>query len=397
MRILLIDVNCKNGSTGKIVYDLYNGFINDGHNVAICYGRGPLIKGKNIYKFGIDFETLIHAFLTRVTGLTGIYSPVSTLRLLRFIQKFKPDVVHIHELHAYFVNISPLMNFLKKHSIRTVWTFHCEFMYTGKCGHAYDCEKWKNECHKCPQKREYPASLFFDFTRKMFNQKKKLFDGFNNLTIVTPSKWLADRVSYSFLKGKEVKVIFNGIDTKTIFHPRNDEELKKKHGLTDEKIVISVAPDLLSKTKGGRFILELAKMMKGENVKFILIGIKDLSEKFDDNVIALGRTENQIDLATYYSMADVFVICSKKETFSLTSAEALCCGTPLAGFESGAPESIFENPYAMFVPYGDVFQLEKILLLLLNGFNIKEGCTEYGVKKFTKEEMCSKYLEIYRA
>ncbi|MEG1407146.1 MAG: glycosyltransferase, partial [Ruthenibacterium sp.] len=317
MRVLLIDVNCKSGSTGKIAYSLFTELNKQGDTAAICYGRGAKIKEASIFKFGIDAETYLHAFLTRMTGWTGCYSFFSTRRLLKYLKNFKLDVVHIHELHAYFVNLKPIINYLKKNHIKTVWTFHCEFMYTGKCGHSYECEKWKTECGQCPHKKDYPRSILFDCTKKMFQQKKRLFDGFDNLTIVTPSKWLADRVRLSFLKDKNITVVHNGIDV-NVFHPQNFDALKEKHQLKDEKIVLAVAPDLMDERKGGRWVLQLAENMKPLPVKFILIGVKDLKEQFPNNVIALGRTENQTELAEYYSMADVFVICSKRENFPTT-------------------------------------------------------------------------------
>jgi putative colanic acid biosynthesis glycosyltransferase len=395
MRILLIDVNCKNSSTGKIVYDLYTQCNNDGHVAAICYGRGPLVDERNIYKFSSAFEVYFHALMTRIIGLTGYYSFFSTRRLINFIENFKPDVVHIHELHAYFVNIFPVMTYLKKNNIKTIWTFHCEFMYTGKCGHAYECDKWKTECGKCPRIKDYPSSLFLDFTRKMFNDKKKAFNGFDNLTIVTPSQWLADRVRQSFLGDKLIKVIHNGIDTENIFYPRPFDHLKKRHNIADEKIILAVAPDLMSESKGGRHVLKLAERMKNENVKFILIGVDNLSEQFDDNVIALGRTENQHELAEYYSMADVFVICSLRENFPTTCIEALACGTPVCGFDEGGTKETAPNNLGRFVKFGDVDALKGEVISILNQDISSEECANYGQNEYSKRNMYNKYSDIY--
>ena len=186
MRVLLIDVNCKYSSTGKIVYDLYTHINNNGDVAAICYGRGPLVKEKNIYKFGLDWETYLHALLTRITGYTGCFSYFSTKRLISFIEKFQPDVVHIHELHAYFVNITMLIEYLKKKNINTIMTLHCEFIYTGKCGHAFECEKWKTECERCQHLQYYPKTLFFDHTNKMFKKKEILFKEWKELKVITP-------------------------------------------------------------------------------------------------------------------------------------------------------------------------------------------------------------------
>lgn len=396
MKILFIDVNCKYSSTGKIIYDLYTQCNEHGHEAAICYGRGPLVDEKNIYKFSSDIEVYFHALLTRITGLTGYYSYFATRNLINFIERFKPDVVHIHELHAYIVNILPLMEYLKEKNIKTVWTFHCEFMYTGKCGHAYECGKWKAECNQCPHLRDYPSSLFFDFTRKMFKDKKKAFEGFDNLTIVTPSQWLAGRVNQSFLSNKHLEVIHNGIDTENVFYPRPFDHLKKKHNLTDEKIILAVAPNLMSEAKGGRHVLELAKRMKNENMKFILIGVDDLSEKFDENVIALGRTENQRELAEYYSMADIFVICSLKENFPTTCVEAITCGTPVCGFDEGGTKETAPYGLGRFVKSGDIDALKEEIISILDNQEISsKDCEKYGQKAYSKVNMFKKYSLLY--
>lgn len=270
-RILLIDVNCKNSSTGKIVYDLYQGLRGNGRCAAICYGRGKIIQEDNIYKFGIDWETKIHAGLARLTGYNGCFSPISTKRLINYIEKFKPDLIHIHELHAYFVDIKPLIQYIQDKKIPLIWTFHCEYMYTGKCGHAYECTNFQEECGNCPAVKEYPKSLLFDRTRQMLRMKKEMLEDLD-FSIITPSVWLADRVKMSFLKNKEIKVIHNGIDTE-IFHPVDSGKLRKKMKISDDyKVVLAVAPDIMSIYKGGRLVLKLAEMMKNEKVFFILIG-----------------------------------------------------------------------------------------------------------------------------
>ena len=236
MKVLLIDVNCKGSSTGKITYDLFTQLKKAGHEAAVCYGRGDLILEEGIYKSSLDWETNVHALLARLTGFNGCFSPVSTSRMIRYIEEFQPDVIHIHELHAYFVNLKPLLTYIKEKQIPVVWTFHCEYMYTGKCGHANECEHWKTECGNCPAVREYPKSLFFDQTRRMFRQKKQLLQDMK-MTVVTPSQWLADRVRLSFLKDKPIKVIHNGIDT-GIFYPRDTTQFRKQHDLEGKKIIL---------------------------------------------------------------------------------------------------------------------------------------------------------------
>ena len=271
MRVLLIDVNCKYSSTGKIVYDLYKNLRQQGYKAAIAYGRGKKIDEPYIFKFGLDWETYLHAGLARLTGLNGCYSFFSTKRLIFFIEKYKPDVIHIHELHGYFVNISPLIKYIKRKKIKVIWTFHCEYMYTGKCGHSYECDQWKTECKKCPYLKDYPKSFIFDMTNKMYRKKRDLLKNFD-FTIVTPSQWLADRVSESFLKDKPIKVIPNGIDT-SVFHPVDVSDIKKKLSIPeDHKVVVSVAPDIMSERKGGQWVIKLAERLKNEKITFLLVG-----------------------------------------------------------------------------------------------------------------------------
>lgn len=273
-RILLIDVNCKNSSTGKIVYDLYQSICQDGRTAAICYGRGEKIKGENIFKFGLDFETYFHAAMARVTGLNGYYSFFSTRRLIKYIEEFKPDLIHINELHAYFVNIKPLIKYIKEKKIPVVWTFHCEYMYTGKCGHAYECTRFISECNNCPALRDYPKSLIFDRTQRMFCMKKDLLEDWD-FTIITPSSWLANRVKMSFLKDKTIDVIHNGINT-SIFEPMKTKELREKLHINDnQKVILALAPDIMSENKGGKWVLELAQKMESENVMFLIVGVNE--------------------------------------------------------------------------------------------------------------------------
>ena len=398
MKVLIIDVNCKHSSTGRIVYDLYTHLKENSHEVRVCYGRGPLIKEPDIYKFSSNIEVYFHALMTRITGLTGIYSPFATRRLIKLIEEFQPNVVHIHELHAYFVNISPLLKYLKINNIKTVWTFHCEFMYTGKCGHAYECEKWKSECGQCPQVKEYPKSFFFDFTRAMHRDKIRLFRDFNNLIIVTPSEWLANRVKQSFLKNKDIRVIHNGIDTQNVFYPRQYEDIKQKYNIKDERIVLAVASNLMSENKGGQWVLELARRFKNENIKFFLIGVDDIDIVIRENVIMLGRTKDQQELAKYYSLADVTILPSKKETFSLVCAESLACGTPVIGFEAGAPSEIAPSGHGVFIPYGNIDEMKKKIESIFNGSNVldsREEHVEFSRSNYSNANMTESYMKLY--
>jgi glycosyltransferase involved in cell wall biosynthesis len=391
MRVLLIDINYKHSSTGKIVHDLARELILSGHKARVLFGRGEYIDNDVALRIATVWEVYFHALLTRLTGLIGIFSFFSTRKIIKEIKKFKPDVIHLHELHGYYVNCSEVVRFLKTIDVPVIWTFHCEFAYTGKCGHAYDCEKWKTECSACPQIKEYPSSLYFDFTRYMFHEKKKDFERFDNLTIVTPSAWLARRVKQSFLSGYAVRVIHNGIDTQDIFFPRTNGS-KQKSKMT----VLAVAPDIMSERKGGKWVMKLARRFS-EDVEFVMVGVVGTVDEVPSNVRLVGRTSNQHELARYYSDADIFLICSKRENFPTTCLEALSCGTPVMGFDEGGTAETAPGRLGYFVPFGDIDSLEIALMEYFSG-NSKidqKECHLFAKKNYSIQTMCSNYLRLY--
>ena len=397
MRVILIDVNYKNSSTGKIVHDIARQLIADGHVAKVLYGRGLDLSDRIGEKISFNWENYLHAMMTRLSGLVGFFSYFSTRRLIKRINEFRPDVVHLHELHGYYVNIKTVIDFLKEMKIPVIWTFHCEFMYTGKCGHAYSCEQWKTECIKCPQLRVYPASLFFDFTNFMFNQKKEYMKDFHRLHIVSPSKWLADRVEESFLQKKKISIIHNGIDTRNIFFPRESKHLLDKHNLVGKKIILAVAPKIMDENKGGIWVIKLAEQFD-DNYCFVMIGLEGELLSHPRNLIPIRRTNNQIQLAEYYSMADIFLICSKRENFPTTCLEALACGTPVIGFDEGGTAETAPTPYGHFVPYGDLDAIkEYIEKFFRNQVELRSSreCRDFAVQNYSKESMYSNYLKLF--
>ena len=400
MKVLLLDVNCKSGSTGKIVFDLYTS-LNSGNNTAIVgYGRGKKITEPNIFKFSSKIEVYLHALMTRITGLTGCFSFFSTRRLIKLIEEYSPDIIHLHDMHGYFVNINQLIKYIAKNGFKTVWTFHCEFMYTGKCGYTFDCPNWLTQCGKCPQINEYPKSIFFDFTRKMHKDKKKLLQGLENLVIVTPSHWLANRVKQSFLGNKRIEVVYNGVNCDEIFGPKEYSHLVARHNIGGRKVVLSVAPNIMDERKGGKYVVEVAKMMRSQNVLFIMIGVENPNFDPSPNIICLSRTEDQTELAAYYSLADITLLTSSKETFSMVCAESLCCGTPVVGFDAGAPNEIAPEGYGIFVPHGATSQLAETLQAALFGeISIRTAleCEKFGKQKYDQKIMCANYYCIYKS
>ena len=398
MKVVQLDVNYNFSSTGKIVADLITGLGDLGHSTMACFGRGPDSKNKNVHKISSGTEVLLHALGTRVTGLTGGFSPLATRRLIEHLEHFMPDVVHIHDFHGYFVNIHQVVEYLKNKGIPTVWTFHCEFMYTGKCGHALDCENWKTECHNCPDLSGYPRSWFFDFTNRMFREKQAMFADFEQLHLVGPSEWLANRMRQSIVRDKPISVVYNGLDIAT-FYRRDTKELRSSLRLTDEYVVLSVGSNLLSELKGGRWVLELAKRNPNAGMVFVMVGVEQLPKQIPSNVRIIHHILDQNLLAEYYSLADVLLLTSVKETFSMVSAESLACGTPVIGFDSGAPKEVALPGFGEFVTYSDLEALESLLLRVKTGEAILKSsteCEQFARARYSKDSMVKAYESIYR-
>jgi len=391
MKILQINTVCKSGSTGKIAYDLHSWLKQEGHESKIAYGRGNITDDRNTWRFATKWEVYAHALLTRVTGLTGCFSPFATRKLIQHIDTYVPDVVHLHNIHGYYVDVYKLIKHLKKKGIRTIITLHDEWLYTGKCGYAYDCNKWMGECGDCPQLKEYPASLFFDRSRLMYRMKRRLFRKFDNLTIVTPSQWLANRVKQSIFSHLPVVVVPNGIETK-VFYPRDVSALRAKYNV--KNVVLHVTSDFGDKRKGGHYVLELAQRMP--NVSFFIVGNLKPIVNATPNVYAMGRTENQDQLAEWYSFAAVSIIASTRETFSMVCAESLACGTPVVGFEAGGPSEVAPEKYGLFVPYADISALERSVYFALDGnMHRNIDCTKFSKAKYDKDVVAKQYIALY--
>lgn len=398
MRVMQVDVNYDFSSTGKIVRDLRTGLVNRGHQAIAIYGRGPTSTQPGTLKVASAAEVLFHAGMTRITGVTGCFSPLATRRLKRAIEAYNPDIVHLHELHGYYVNILDTLQFLRSRAIPIVWTFHCEFMYTGKCGYSHDCERWKTGCHNCPQLKVYPASMYFDFTKQMYERKRAAFESLERLRIVTPSTWLAGRVYKSFLANREIDVIYNGVNTTDIFFPRDKFAARARLGTTTKHVVVSVAPNLMTPIKGGHWILELAQRMSTKDVTFVMVGVDPSFDIRLPNVIALPRTSDQHFLAEIYSAGDFFLLTSEKETFSLVTSEALACGTPVIGFDCGAPLEVAPHGYGHWVKYGELDELERVLGGVLDGsldVNSREKCREFAENMYSQQRMVDQYLSVY--
>ena len=399
MKILQVNCVYKKGSTGKITYDIHSESLKRGIESVVCYGRGEKINEPHVYKTCGEVYSKINHLLSEFTGVMYGGCFFSTNKLIKIIKKENPDVVHLQCINGYFVNIYRLVSWLKKHDIKTVLTLHAEFMYTANCGHALDCDKWQTGCGHCPRLKQETKSFFIDGTHKSWMKMKKAFDGFNdNLVVTSVSPWLMERAKLSpILNDKKHEVVLNGVNT-DVFHFYDTSELRSQMGLTGVKVIFHATPsfdDNINNIKGGYHVLKLAEKMLNENVKFVVAGNHPDGLKVPSNVILLGKVSDQGLLAKYYSMADVTLLTSKKETFSMVTAESLCCGTPVVGFKAGAPEQIAIPEYSSFVDFGDLESLHAEMKKFLAESFLKMDIALTSNCKYAKQTMTENYLKIY--
>lgn len=403
MKVLQVNCVYNKGSTGKITHDIHTELLKRGIESVVCYGRGKKINEPLVYKTCGELYSKINHFLARLTGLMYGGCFFSTNKLIRIIKNEKPVVVHLQCLNGFFVNIYRLVSWLKKQKIKTVLTLHAEFMYTANCGHALDCKKWKTGCGKCPRRKRETGSLLLDATHKSWRKMKKAFDGFDNdLIIASVSPWLMERAKLSpILMDKRHEVVLNGVNTDEFYYYGEDAAngLKSELGIPiDKKVVFHATPDFNNdKThiKGGYYVLKLAEQMERENVIFVVAGNYQKDLTVAENVLLLGKVIDQKRLAELYSMADVTVLTSKKETFSMVTAESLCCGTPVVGFKAGAPEQIAIPEYSEFVEYGDEKGLLSAVKKIFTDKPPKVDVACAAERKYSKIIMTENYMKIY--
>jgi putative colanic acid biosynthesis glycosyltransferase len=398
MKVALIDVVYGHGSTGKIVEVTHRHLIKYGYESRAYFGRGPVKSTPHVKKISTNLEVFIDAGLSRATGYTGIFSPLATARLIAELEEFQPDVIHVHELHGYYVNYFKLVEYFKVKDIPIVWSLHCEQTYTGRCGNALDCDQWKTQCVKCPRLNDYPASWKFDRAQEQFERKKMIFEDMNRIVFAPVSNWLLSRFRQSFLKDRPARVVHNGIDTAKTFYPRQAHDLRERYGLVGRYVIVSAAQDLMTSIKGGQWVIDLAARLQDKPISFLMIGIQS-SIQVPPNVITLPAMANQSDLAVHYSLADLFLTTSQAETFSLVCAESLACGTPVVGYDSGGPSEVAPEPYGRFVPYGDLAALETVVVSIQEGRTHvpdEQDCVNYARAGFSNEQMLQGFLSLYQ-
>lgn len=381
-------------ATGSIMLNIHKALLDFGYSSYVIWGRGW--KPEKINEISIEDCLGIkwHGVYSRLFDKTGFASKRATEHLLSKLNKIKPDIIHLHNIHGYYLNIELLFNWLKIHNVKVVWTLHDCWAFTGHCAYfdGCGCEKWKKGCHDCEQLRTYPSSRFIDNSKWNWHKKKELFTGLD-ITLVTPCDWLKETVKQSFLKAYPVEVINNGIDL-NIFKP-TEGNFREEYEIKDKIVILGVASEW-TKRKGLCDFICLDEMLYNRGqYKIVLVGVTGKQKKsLPTNIIGIERTNNVQELVQIYSTADVLFNPTYEDNYPTTNLEAIACGTPVITYRTGgSPESV-NNKTGLVFDKGAVGDVARCIISL-NGRKLGFTISEIDRTRFDKDTMVKNYLNLY--
>lgn len=390
MRIVQINATCGIGSTGKICVGISQMLTEKDIENYILYSTKS-----NQYELGIgcsDERYLkVQALKSRIFGNYGFNSKSATRKMIDCLERIRPDIVHLHNIHGHDCDLEALFTYFKSRKTKLVWTFHDCWAFTGYCTHftIQKCDKWKSSCMDCVQSKSY--SWFFDRSNVLYEKKKALLSGLD-MTVVTPSEWLAGMVKQSFLKDYPICVINNGIDL-SVFKP-HETNFREKYGLDNKKIILGISFDWGEK-KGLDVFIALSNRLPSD-YKIVLVGTNEKTDNYlPANILSVHRTQDQEELAAIYSTADVFLLPTREENYPTVNMEALACGTPVLTFRTGGSHEMLDETCGSVVDCDDIDAMErKIKRICTDKPYTKEACLNKA-KEFDKRERFKEYIELY--
>ena len=390
MKIAQINTVCGSGSVGRITVDIYHALKRSGHEGKIYYGRRTAPEGVNAEKFGSDLDMGVHVLHTFVQGTHGFASRGQTKELIKKLEAYGPDLIHLHNIHGFYLDVEELFAYLKRCGKPVIWTLHDCWSFTGHCAYFdfVQCEKWKTGCKKCPQYRNtYPYALLKDASGENYERKKAAFTGVKGLTIVTPSKWLGELVKDSFLKEYPVKVIPNGIDLEK-FVPQ-ERKIRKKH------LILGVA-NVWDRRKGLDYFKQVSKRLDPENYEIAVVGVsKKQIKELPEGMIGIEHTQNVEELMQLYSEASVYVNPTLEDNFPTTNLEALACGTPVVTFETGGSVEALDDSCGRIVQKKDVEKLYGAIVELCENVETMRAACRARALHYNKYDRFGEYLNLY--
>lgn len=396
-KLFQINVVANWGSTGRIAEEIGIVAMKKGWESYIAYGRGKPSSKSHLIRVGNNLDMKIHGIKTRLFDMHGLGSKNATITLIKQIKKIKPTIIHLHNIHGYYLNIEILFNFLSIADIPIVWTLHDYWSFTGHCTFfdLIGCNKWKTQCNKCPNKREFPASIIVDRSYKNFQLKKKLFNSVTNITLVPVSYWLESLVKQSFLYELPTKVIHNGINT-SLFSPQQNSNLREKYKINDSFILLGVA-NSWPQRKGLLDFINLSKRLDNKT-KIVLVGLNNHQIKsLPRNIIGIKRTDSIKELAQLYTIADIVLNLSAEETFGLTTVEGLACGTPGIVYNCTASPELLSKETGMIVEKGDITGIINAINTVRNNGKTaySDVCRKHVMSNFNSKDRYKDYFKLY--
>lgn len=386
------------GSTGRIAEEIGQKAIAHGWESYIAYGRNERPSKSRLIKIGNDIDIKVHGVYTRLLDRHGFSSVNATKELIIKIQKIQPDVILLHNLHGYYLNIEVLCNYLSTAGIPVIWTLHDCWAFTGHCAYFdfVGCDRWKSGCYSCPQKKSYPTSIFLDCSKSNYKLKRELFHSVRNMVIVPVSQWLADIVVDSFLNIYPRQVIYNGIDIDAFSPQLNNINIRAKYLVGNRFMILGVAA-VWDKRKGLNDFIELSRQLSIDYV-ILLVGLDEKQIKgLPVNIIGVTRTESIKELAELYSAADLYMNPTWEDNFPTTNLEALACGTPIVTYKTGGSIESVSTETGFIVEKGDINGLLNIAEAVKeNGKDLySKACRERAVSHYNKKERYEDYIDLF--
>lgn len=361
MKILFVNTTYNQGSTGKLTKNFLDYVVERGHDAYCIYADGSAPRNINSLKVKNSFSRKLTIFLERLTGCLGAFSLVATLKAQRFIERVKPDIVYLGNMHGYYINFIRLYKFIQKMDIPCIQIMWDEFPMTGSCTFSFECDKFKKECGRCPKLKDYPSSWIFDNSRILYFKKKSVYD-YSKLAFVSVPYTISEAKKSSLLSNKNLFPIDEAIDQNNLFYPRDSRALRNELQIPSDNLVVLTVGVYPSERKGCKYFIELARRFEGyDNISFVHVGFLADRSVCPQNYIAIGFVKDQDLLAQYYSLADIFVCTSFAETQPNTCLEALSCGTRICGFDISGIPTCASSPYGEYVAPKDVNGLVDIV------------------------------------
>lgn len=397
-KVLQINSVGNYGSTGKIANHIGDLCLSKGWESHIAVGRKVKESKSNIIRIGDDFDLKLHGLKTRIMDRHGFGSTKATVHFISEIEKIKPSIIHLHNLHGYYINIEVLFEYLSKSKIPVIWTLHDCWTFTGHCAYFdfANCDKWKIECSSCPQKKDYPTSFVVDNSKRNYRDKKRIFNSVENLTMVPVSNWLGKLLEDSFMKKYSYQVINNGIDLNEFYSLVDNEKVRSDLSLGNKFVILGVA-SIWSKRKGLADFIKLSEIID-ENSIIILVGLdKKQLNLLPNNIIGIERTDSVKELSEIYAMSDIYLNLTYEDNFPTTNIEALACGTPVLTYNSGGSIEAVSESTGYILEKGDI----KGILDVINDVRIKGkehfkmSCRKRAETLYCKEERYNDYISLY--